>query len=215
MTFPASYLDIPSSADFPYYKPQAGRKVTAEEREWANIFGIKIPEPQPVKDRDYTNYSEGLNVGYRYFTTAGQEVSYPFGFGLSYTTFEYGAPVVKVGKDGSINVKVTVKNTGKVAGKEAVQVYVSAPAGGLEKPERELKAFAKTRELQPGESQTLDMTIDPYTLASYNDKTVAWETAAGTYKVLVGASVEDIRGTATAKVAKASSWKVNEAMLLK
>ncbi|MBP5676392.1 MAG: fibronectin type III-like domain-contianing protein, partial [Bacteroidales bacterium] len=169
----------------------------------------------PRKDIDYTEYAEGLNVGYRYFTTAGKGVSYPFGYGLSYTTFEYGKPSVKVGKDGKVTATITVKNTGSVAGKEAVQLYVSAPAGGLEKPARELKAFAKTKELKPGESQTLTMVIDPYTLASFNESTCAWETAAGAYKAHFGASVADIRATANFKVGKAQSWAANAVCLPK
>lgn len=74
-----------------------------------------------------------------------------------------------------------------------MQVYVSAPAGGLEKPACELKAFAKTRELSPGESEELTMVIDGYLLSSFNESTGRWETAPGTYRVLIGASVEDIR----------------------
>ena len=86
------------------------------------------------------------------------EVSYPFGFGLSYTSFAYSKPVVKAEKDG-FTATVTVTNTGAKAGKEVVELYVSAPNGGLEKPARELKAFGKTRELKPGESQTLTMKV--------------------------------------------------------
>ncbi|MBQ0096371.1 MAG: glycoside hydrolase family 3 C-terminal domain-containing protein [Bacteroidales bacterium] len=213
MTFPLSYLDIPSSANFPYYKPQPNKGGAGDFAALAAAMGYKIPEPEPVKNYDYTDYAEGLNVGYRYFNTNGVEVSYPFGFGLSYTAFEYGKPSVKVGKDG-VTVTLTVKNTGKVAGKEAVQLYIAAPAGGLEKPACELKAFAKTRELKPGESQTLVMTVTPYELASFNDAESAWETAAGTYKALVGASVEDIRGIASFKISRALSWKVKPALIL-
>ena len=79
---------------------------------------------------------------------------------------------------------ITVKNTGSVAGKEAVQLYVAAPAGGLEKPAFELKGFAKTKTLAPGEAQTLTINVDKYTLASFNEAASAWETAAGTYKVM-------------------------------
>lgn len=200
MTFPVAYLDIPSSKNFPYYKPRSSR-------------GSR--NPQPVKDYDYTDYAEDLNVGYRYFNTVGKEVSYPFGYGLSYTTFEYSAPVVKLAKDGTLSVSVTVKNTGKVAGKEAVQVYVAAPAGGLVKPESELKAFAKTRELKPGESQTLTMTADAYTLASFNDAASQWETAAGKYIVKVGASATDIRHTASVTMKTAQTWPVNNVMAIK
>ena len=106
-------------------------------------------------------------------------------------------------------------NTGSFAGKEAVQLYVTAPDGGLVKPACELRAFAKTRELKPGESQTLTLTVDPYTLASFNEETSAWETAAGAYTAHFGASVADIRASLPFKVAKAQSWPVNRVMLPK
>ena len=173
-------------------------------------FGYSI-EKQP--NVDFTEYKEGIWVGYRYFGTAGKKVSYPFGYGLGYTTFAYSAPVVKVAKDGTVTASVTVKNTGAAAGKEAVQLYVAAPAGGLVKPAMELRAFAKTRELAPGESQTLTMTVDPYTLASFNEATSAWEMAAGEYKALFGASSEDIRQMVSFKEAKAQAWPVNPVLL--
>lgn len=91
-----------------------------------------------MQNQDYTLHAEGINIGYRYFNTVGVEVSYPFGYGMSYTTFVYSKPVVKAGKDG-FTANITVTNTGAVAGKEAVQLYVSAPAGGLEEPAQELK----------------------------------------------------------------------------
>ena len=144
MTFPVNFMDHPSSANFPYnYQQGASRAFSWGPR-------------QPQKDVDYTNYEEGIWVGYRHFVTRGVEVSYPFGFGLSYTTFAYSKPTVKAVDDG-FQASITVTNTGSVAGKEVVELYVSAPAGGLDKPARELKAFAKTRELKPGESQTLTL----------------------------------------------------------
>ena len=202
MTFPVSYLDIPSSANFPYNykKTQTG--------EWDFLWGGKQKEQKCV---DYTEYKEGIYVGYRYFQTAGASVSYPFGYGKSYTTFEYSKPVVKATADG-FTATITVKNTGSVAGKESVQLYVAAPAGGLEKPAFELKGFAKTKELAPGESQTLTIDVCRYTLASFNEAASAWETAAGTYKVMFGANAADIRGTAEYKLKKAESWKVNNVL---
>jgi len=205
MTFPVNYYDIPSSYNFP-----ANVKADPSFNPFASTATVK---KQLKKDVDYTDYAEGLNVGYRYFTTAGKNVSYPFGYGLSYTSFEYSKPVVKVEKDGSVVASITVKNTGSVAGKEAVQLYVSAPAGGLEKPACELKAFAKTAELKPGESQVLTMKVDAYTLASFNPETSAWEMAAGNYVAHFGASVADIRAKATFKQAKAQSWAANAACL--
>jgi len=180
MTFPITAADIPALANY----PNVG---IPEVRGWRSRG--------PIKNTDYTLHQEGIYVGYRYFNTNDVAVSYPFGFGLSYTTFSYSKPVVKATKDG-FTATITVTNIGAVAGKEAVQLYVSAPGGGLEKPANELKAFAKTRELQPGESQTLTMAVSAYDLASYNEATQAWETAAGRYTVKFGANVEDIRATA-------------------
>ena len=202
MTFAVSYLDIPSSHNFPYnYK-------NVQSGMWDFLWGG--PKRQK-KDVDYTEYNEGIYVGYRYFQTAGAPVSYPFGYGKSYTTFEYSKPVVKATADG-FTATITVKNTGSVAGKEAVQLYVAAPAGGLEKPAFELKGFAKTKTLAPGEAQTLTINVDKYTLASFNEAASAWETAAGTYKVMFGANAMDIRGTGEYKLKKAESWKVNNVL---
>ena len=202
MTFPVSYLDIPSSHNFPYnYK-------NVQTGMWDFLWGG--PKRQ-TKNVDYTEYAEGIYVGYRYFQTADVPVSYPFGYGKSYTTFEYSKPVVKATADG-FTATITVKNTGSVAGKEAVQLYVTAPAGGLEKPAFELKGFAKTKTLAPGEAQTLTINVDKYTLASFNEATSAWETAAGTYKVMFGADAADIRGTGEYKLKKAESWPVNNVL---
>ncbi|MBR5385073.1 MAG: glycoside hydrolase family 3 C-terminal domain-containing protein [Bacteroidales bacterium] len=202
MTFPVSYFDIPSSFNFPNnYK--GGNSIDI-----AALMGGGSGRRNMTKDVDYTDYAEGIWVGYRYFTTAGKNVSYPFGYGLSYTTFAYSQPVVKVAKDGTVTASVTVKNTGSVAGKEAVQLYIAAPDGGLVKPACELKAFAKTRELKPGESEVLTMTVSPYTLASFNEANNEWEMASGNYTARFGASVADIRATASFKQAKPQTWVV-------
>ena len=200
MTFPINFMDHPSSANFPYnYDRNAGNQGRGPQ--------------QPRKDVDYTNYEEGIYVGYRYFASAGKEVSYPFGYGLSYTTFSYAKPVVKAVADG-FEASVTVTNTGSVAGKEVVELYVSAPAGGLEKPACELKGFAKTRELKPGESQTVTIKVSNYELASFNEAASAWEAAAGTYQVAFGASVADVRASAPYQLKKAASWKTNKLFAL-
>ena len=192
MTFAMRYMDIPSSKNFPYGQNTSGRR---GER----------------KDVDFTNYEEDIWVGYRYFQTQNVEVSYPFGYGLSYTTFNYTKPQVTADKDG-FTATVIVTNTGKVAGREVVELYVAAPAGGLEKPARELKAFGKTKLLAPGESETLTMKVSAYELASFNDAHSAWEAAAGTYQVLFGASVADIRATASFRLGKAQSWEVHDVL---
>ena len=199
MTFPVNFMDHPSSANFPY------------NYERGAVQG-RGPQ-QPRKDVDYTDYAEGIYVGYRYFSTAGKAVSYPFGFGLSYTSFAYGRPVVRTLPDG-FEASVTVTKTGSVAGMEVVELYVSAPAGGLEKPVRELKAFGKTRELKPGESQTLTFRVENYGIASYNESASAWEAPAGTYTVAFGASVEDIRATAAYTLKKASVWPTHKLFAL-
>ena len=141
-------------------------------------------------------------MGYRYFTSFGRDVSYPFGYGLSYTSFIYSNAKVTATKDG-FAASVTVRNTGRLAGKEVVQLYVKAPKGSFrDKPVRELKAFAKTRMLKPGESQTLTFRVDSYALASFNDA----------QSQQFAASSEDIRAHATYKHTKAQTWKVNNVM---
>lgn len=194
MTWLNNYMDDLSSKNFPYDQKSDGMMGMG-----GNIRGEQ-------KNVTYANYEEGIWVGYRYFNTTGKAVSYPFGYGLSYTTFEYSTPKVAATKDG-FRANVTIKNTGKVAGKEVVELYVSAPAGNLLKPEQELKGFAKTKELQPGESQTITIDVDLYTLASFNEVADQWETAAGNYTIKFGANVEDIRCTAPYKLAKGQIWK--------
>ena len=150
---------------------------------------------RPIPGHAYTNHEEDIYVGYRFFDTFNREVAYPFGYGLSYTTFEMSKPAVKAkGKD-AVEITVTVKNTGAVSGKEVAQVYVQAPAGKLEKPAQELKAFAKTRELKPGESQTLTMTIPVRDLASFDEAGSQWLTEAGTYTFRLGFSSRDIKAS--------------------
>lgn len=195
MTWPNNLVDLPSSASFPNVRPAAPRQRGNNK----------------VEFQDYTKHTEGINVGYRYFTTTKESVSYPFGFGLSYTTFSYSKPVIKATKDG-FTASITVTNTGKSVGKEVVELYVSAPSGSLEKPARELKAFAKTRELKPNQSETLTMKLSLYDLASYNERTQAWETAAGKYTIGFGASVEDIRATASYSLSKQHTVKCHDVM---
>ncbi len=201
MTFPVNFMDHPSSANFPYNYTQSATRGFS--------WGPRVPQ----KDVDYTQYEEGIWVGYRFFETRKVAVSYPFGYGLSYTTFAYSKPVVKAVADG-FEATVTVTNNGKVAGKEVVQLYVAAPAGGLEKPACELKAFGKTKLLAPGESQTLTLKVSAYDLASFNETTSAWEAAAGKYSVLFGASVEDIRATAAFTLKKARNWPAHNVFAL-
>ena len=158
-------------------------------------FQMMVGNKMPIPGHTYTNHEEDIYVGYRYFDTFNREVAYPFGFGLSYTTFEMSKPAVKAKGNSAVEVSVTVKNTGAMAGKEVAQVYVTAPKGRLEKPAQELKAFAKTRELQPGESQTLTMTIPVRDLASFDEAGSQWLTEAGTYTFRIGFSSRDIKAS--------------------
>ena len=171
-----------------------------------------LPLAADVKNVDYNNYEEDIYVGYRYFDTFGKQVSYPFGYGLSYTTFAYDKAAVKA-DNGVYTVSVEVKNTGKVAGKEVVQLYVSAPDVAANKPEKELKAFAKTKELKPGEAVVVTLKVNADDLASYDEAASAWVVTPGNYKFLVGASSRDIKATLEAEVA-AATQKTNNILKL-
>lgn len=200
MTIPVSYFDTNTYDNFPY------------DYTGPVAMGKYLMTPKPErKNVHYVNYDEGIYVGYRYYNTNGVKVSYPFGYGLSYTSFEYSKPSVKTVKDGFV-AEITVTNTGAVAGKESVQLYVSAPAGGLDKPACELKSFAKTKELRPGESQTLSFKVDQYSLASFNAAASSWETAAGEYIVKFASNIDDVRCKSTYKQNKTATWKVSNVL---
>lgn len=143
-------------------------------------------------------YQEGVFVGYRAFDKRNIAPAYEFGYGLSYTTFGYSdLKLSSPAFSGSITATVTVTNTGKVAGREVVQVYLAAPGKSMEKPLAELKAFGKTGLLQPGQSETLTFTLDARSLTSFDEGRSAWVAEAGTYTVKIGASSRDIRAQAS------------------
>lgn len=183
MTWPISYTDHPSSKNFASnYDMYSYRTM----EDWnAPIAGV-----------DYANHEEDIYVGYRYFDTFGKQVAYPFGYGLSYTTFAFSGAKVSCDQK-KVTISVTVKNTGNVSGKQVAQAYIAAPKGKLEKPAKELKAFAKTRELKPGESQTLTMTIDVRDLASFDEAQSQWLADKGTYRVLIGDNIDNILAQAS------------------
>ena len=189
MTWPIAATDHPSTANF------------AKEYDMYTYKNMESWGKGVIPGVDFSNHEEDIYVGYRYFDTFKKNVAYPFGYGLSYTTFEMGKPAVKV-HGNNIEVSVTIKNTGKVAGKQVAQVYVTAPKGAYEKPLKELKTFGKTRELKPGESQTLKMTLEKRDLASFDEANSQWKVDAGNYLFQVGTDVESIKGTATLKVAE-------------
>ena len=189
MTWPIAATDHPSTANF------------AKDYDMYTYKNLQDSSKGNIKGYDYSNHEEDIYVGYRYFDTFKKNVAYPFGYGLSYTTFEFGKPSVKA-KGNNIEVSVTIKNTGKVAGKEVAEVYVTAPKGAYEKPAKELKTFGKTKLLNPGESQTLKMTLEKRDLASFDEANSQWKVDAGNYLFKVGSDVENIKGTATLKVSE-------------
>ena len=193
MTFPVRYEDHASSRNFPIDMA-------------FGMFG-KDKDAEPQRNVDYTEYEEGIYVGYRWFDKQGLEVSYPFGYGLSYTRFEWSEASVKSSR-GETAVSVKVTNTGKIPGKDVVELYVAAPQGELDKPVKELKAYAKTRELQPGESQIVTLKVKNSELASYDESASAWVTDAGHYDFMLGSSSRDIRATLCAEI-RGGSEKTN------
>jgi len=186
-TFPVKYEDVASAKSFP---------------------GAPTDNPEQVV------YEEGIYVGYRYFNTFKVKSSYPFGFGLSYTKFSYSGLKLSSEKfNKTLTAKVTITNTGNTPGKEVVQLYLSAPVGTLDKPLEELKGFAKTGLLKPGEQETVTFALSPADLASFNTAGSAWVADAGNYTVSIGASSEDIKLSGNFTLAKALTVeKVHKAL---
>lgn len=201
-TFPVKYEDDITAKNFP------GKEFP--ERGTVNGLGMK-QNPAEV------TYEEGIYVGYRYYNTFNVKPAYEFGYGLSYTTFSY-SPVQLSSADFSkpVTVTVTITNTGKTPGKEVAQLYISAPSDKLEKPAQELKGFAKTGLLQPGQSEKITFTISPDQLASFHTEASAWVADAGAYSIKIGASSTDIKQTAGFRLANdIVTEKVNKVMLPK
>ena len=177
-TFSVKYADEPTAQNFP-------------GKEYGETKGNG---PRKVRNSEI-DYQEGIYVGYRGFDKKKLQPAYEFGYGLSYTKFSYSGfkrsiPSFKT----KLTLSVTVTNTGLVAGKEVVQVYLSAPATTLDKPTQELKGFAKTKRLMPNESQTLTFELTARDLASFDEKSTAWIAESGQYTVTFGASSRDARG---------------------
>lgn len=196
MTWPISAYDVPSTNNFPQ---------TPDYYNFTDKFAGGY-----MKGVNYSNHEEDIYVGYRYFDTFGKPVAYPFGFGLSYTTFKY-SNLKASAKGNKVNVDVTVTNTGKTAGKQVAQIYVSAPKGNIQKPKRELKGFGKTRLLKPGESQTLHMVIDRRDLTSFDEANSQWLGEAGDYAVEVGDNIEDITSSVKVRLSEYTE-KVHDVM---
>ena len=187
MTWPIKFTDAYSSKNFP---------IDEDPR----IDMLNQGKKGDVRNVDYTEYEEDVYVGYRYFDSFDVPVSYPFGYGLSYTTFEYSDAKIAQ-KNDIYDVTVTIKNTGDREGKEVVELYVAAPdSKAANKPAKELKAFAKTKSLKPGENETLTLSITADQLASFDETASAWVVAEGEYQFLVAASAADVKATLTAPV---------------
>ncbi|OFC70930.1 glycoside hydrolase family 3 C-terminal domain-containing protein [Alteromonas confluentis] len=188
-TFPMSYSDVASSDSFPGF----------------NVSDEEVTDPYIglfVGHHSQLNYEDGVYVGYRYYDAFNIAPAYPFGYGLSYSSFNYSdLQVTSNDGNGNVTLSATISNQGDAAGKEVVQLYVSAPKGSLAKPVKELKGFTKTAALRPGQSETVTFTLTPKLLASFNPAQRAWVADAGEYTLMLGASSADIRATATINLA--------------
>lgn len=192
MTWPLSYNDVPSKNDFP--DPDE----ISDDELMNSLKGFtELRTEGTRKNFDFTTYNDGIYVGYRYYTTKNIPISFPFGYGMSYTSFEYSKPNIEKDGNGNIKVSVNVRNNGKMAGKEVVQVYVSAPGKDMDKPARELKGFAKTKRLAIGESETVIINIPFESLASFNDQSNCWQVESGIYKVMVAKNAADLKPLTT------------------
>lgn len=202
-TFPLRYADVPSQ-NFPALELNTGSNDS-----FYRFFGSK--KVYEVPNVDYTNYTEDIYVGYRYYTTRRVEVSYPFGYGLSYTTFAISAPKVRKNADGwTVTVRVT--NTGKHAGKQVVQLYSTAPHGKLDKPVRELQGFAKTPLLLSGKSAMVSIHVSAPDLASFDESRSAWVTDSGEYVLSVATDANTVSSEVRVQVAHDIVRKVHDVL---
>lgn len=207
MTFPVNYMDNISSKNFPY-------DFTINQKDlWQLFIGNASDGKEPKANVDYTVYAEDVYVGYRYFDTFGVEVSYPFGYGLSYTSFDYSDAAVK-SRGGKYTATVTVTNSGNKAGKEVVELYVASPACSAGRPAQELVAYAKTSLLNPGESETLTLVFDRSQLGWYDEARTAWILEKGDYELRFGASSRDIRCKVPFRVRRGKTLEKTHASLL-
>lgn len=182
VTFPMDYFDSPAAVNYSYQKLSEDTFLPGQ---------VPVYGDEPRLNWNYIEYEEDIYVGYRYYDSFGRAVSYPFGYGLSYTDFSYSAPSLRAVEDG-FEVSVTVTNSGSVAGKDVVQLYVAAPIVALEHPDKELRAFAKTGLLEPGQSETLTLCFKTADLASFSEESSAWVTFAGDYEALLARSATEI-----------------------
>ena len=161
-------------------------------------------------DGDHVRYAEGLYVGYRWYDARKMPVRFPFGFGLSYTTFEYSnlrLSTEKLGADGTLEVSMDVTNTGKFGAKEIVQLYVASAHDGVSRPVQELKGFEKVY-VAPGKTETVTMALDRRAFSYFNTDIHDWYAEDGAYEIRIGASSRDIRLTAKVELTGAKPLPV-------
>ncbi len=206
-TFPIKYEDTPTANHFPGHA--VNQEGPVDDTPDQSGFSFMQRAPWEVV------YSEDIYVGYRYYNSFDVPVAYEFGYGKSYTSFNYSnLKLSSADFERKVTVSVDIENTGKIAGREIVQIYASAPEGKLKKPAEELIAFGKTTLLEPGKKETLEFIIVTSDLASFDEETSTWIAEAGNYLLKVGASSKDIKQTATLKVAgDMISGKVSKAMV--
>ncbi|MEM2368368.1 MAG: beta-glucosidase [Candidatus Bathyarchaeia archaeon] len=169
----------------------SGKLPTTFPRDYWDVPSWSFPG-EPRDNPQTVSYEEGIYVGYRYYDTFGVEPAYEFGFGLSYTTFKYGNLKIET-TDSIVKISFEITNIGNFSGKEVAQVYIRPPKGGIDKPFQELKGFHKTRLLNPGETEKVEIGVDVGSLAIYNGE--RWIIERGEYEVRVGSSSRDIKLT--------------------
>ena len=185
MTYPVQYMDHYSSKNFP------GREL--EDNPYPSPFNAVKSE---------VIYEEGIYVGYRYFDSFDVPVSFPFGFGLSYTDFEFSDLETSMSEDGTLQVSCKITNTGKEAGKEVVQLYIGSPQTSLDKPDHELRAFVKSKLLAPDESLEISFTLTAKDYASFDTDQTAWVLNSGVYTISVGNAINQLPLTREVKLEK-------------
>ena len=204
-TFPVKYSDTPSANNFPGVAEKSDKKDNAPD-----LSGFSFMQRTPWE----MVYEDDIYVGYRYYNTFKVPVAYEFGYGLSYTKFDYsGLKLSSLDFKGQLTVSVDVRNTGAVAGREVVQLYIGSPSLRLKKPEATLAAFGKTKLLQPNEIQTMSFKVETKDFASFDEASSSWIAEAGIYNLKIGASSLNTKQTAAFKIANdLSAGKVTKAL---
>jgi beta-glucosidase len=178
------------------YNPSGKLPVTFPNK-WEDCSAYKTYK----SESGTTYYSDGIYIGYRYFEKNNIKPLFPFGFGLSYTTFNYSGIRVspEFSQDGKLNVSFTIENTGKVVGEEVAQLYIRDVKSSIDRPLKELKGYKKVY-LKPGEKKTVNFTLDKNAVSYFDPKTSSWIAEPGEFEIMAGSSSEDIRLTGRFKL---------------